>query len=330
VIGALLALSLAVTPPPGASDGRYVMGTVLEIRVPEAPPADGPALLAPLFARAAALDRELSHFDPASALSRLNRAAGAGPQPVPPDLARLLRLSLAYSEQTRGAFDVTVAPLVALWTEAAGRGELPDAASLARARSHVGPGRLRTTGDTAELADGARVDLGGIAKGYALDALVAELRARGVERALLDFGGSSLHALGTPPGEAGWRVLVRDAAGGFAGIATLRDRALSVSGSFGQSSVIGGRRFGHVIDPRSAWPLERARLAAVVADSGARAEALSKALVVLGEREGIALVEALGAEGLLVDADGRRFQTHGFADAVRFEPAARYGRLTPP
>jgi thiamine biosynthesis lipoprotein len=125
-------------------------------------------------------------------------------------------------------------------------------------------------------------------------------------------------------------VLVRDAAGGFAGIATLRDRALSVSGSFGQSSVIGGRRFGHVIDPRSAWPLERARLAAVVADSGARAEALSKALVVLGEREGIALVEALGAEGLLVDADGRRFQTHGFADAVRFEPAARYGRLTPP
>ncbi len=321
MIGALLAAALATAPAPGAADGRYVMGTVLEIRLPDAPPERGAELLEPLFARAAALDRELSRFEPESALSRLNRAAGAGPQPVPADLARLLELALAYAVETRGAFDVTVAPLVALWTEAAQRGVLPDEASLAHARTRVGPGKLRADGTRAELAAGASVDLGGIAKGYATDALARDLRARGIERALLDFGGSSLHALGAPPGERGWRVLVRDANGGFAGIATLRDCALSVSASLGQSSLIGGRRFGHVIDPRSAWPLERAQLAAVVSDSGARAEALSKALLVLGPLQGIALIESAGgAEGLLVDADGRRFATRGFADAVRFTP----------
>ena len=297
------------------------MGTVLEIRLPDAPPPQGATLLDALFARAEGLDRELSRFEPASAVSRLNRAAGEGPQPVPPDLARLLALSLDYAVQTRGVFDVTVAPLIALWTRAAERGALPDEAELARARASVGAPNLRATGARAELAEGAAVDLGGIAKGYATDALAEELRARGVERALVDFGGSSLYALGAPPGEPGWRVLVRDAGGGFAGVATLRDRALSVSGSFGQSTEIGGRRFGHVIDPRSAWPLERAALAAVVADSGARAEALSKALLVLGPEEGIALVEALGgAEGLLVAADGRRFETRGFAAAVAFRP----------
>jgi thiamine biosynthesis lipoprotein len=325
MIGAVLAAAtLAAAATPGSSDGRYVMGTVLEIRLPDASPARGRPLLESLFARAEALDAELSSFRPESALSRLNRAAGGGWHPVPPDLARLLELSLRYSAETRGSFDVTVAPLVALWTTAAERGELPDAASLAHAREQVGARKLRVGAAGASLAPGAAVDLGGIAKGYATDALARELRARGVERALLDFGGSSLHALGAPPGERGWRVLVRDAAGGFAGVATLRDQALSVSGSFGQSRTIPGRRFGHVIDPRSAWPLERAALAAVVSGSGARAEALSKALLVLGPREGIALVESRAdAEGLLVLEDGSRHQTRGFGAAVAFEPMRR-------
>jgi thiamine biosynthesis lipoprotein len=323
VIASLVAATLAATPAVGVSDGRYLMGTVLEIRLPDESRAGGRELLDALFARVAALEHELSSFETASALSRLNGAAGAGPQPVPPDLARLLELSLACRDETLGAFDVTVGPLVALWGEAGARGELPDAAALALARARVGDGKLRVAGGRAELSSGARVELGGIGKGFALDALVRELGERGVERALLDFGGSSLHAIGAPPGEPGWRVLVRDAASGFAGIATLRDQALSVSGSFGRSSRIGGRRFGHVVDPRSGWPLERAGVSAVVADSGARAEALSKALLVLGPDEGIALLEARGgAEGLLVDESGRRFQTRGFARAVRFAPLA--------
>ncbi len=313
----VLASALALAP---ASDGRLVMGTVLEVEV-----AGGDrALLDALFARAAALDAMLTRFDRASALSQLNAAAGRGPLALPAELLDLLAISRAAARETGGAFDVTVGPLVELWWRAAERGAPPSAAELAEARARVGSDAIALEpGRAALLVPGASVDLGGIAKGYALDALVAILRERGAASALLSFGGSSLHAVGAPPGEPGWRVLIRDAAGGFAGVATLCDRALSVSESLGQSREIAGRRYGHVIDPRTGQPLERPRVAAVVAASGARAEVLSKALLVLGEREGIALVESLpDAEALLLDVSGLRFETTGWPRATAFAPAA--------
>jgi thiamine biosynthesis lipoprotein len=104
-------------------------------------------------------------------------------------------------------------------------------------------------------------------------------------------------------------------------VLTLSDQALSVSGSLGQTVEIGGRRYGHVLDPRSGQPLEREREALVVAPNAALAEALSKGLLILGEEEGIALVEAQpGCHGLLVDADGKSWETPGWRSAVRFEP----------
>ena len=119
----------------------------------------------------------------------------------------------------------------------------------------------------------------------------------------------------------GWRLLARAPEGGFAGVVVLRDLSLSVSGSLGQWSEIGGRRFGHVLDPRSGWPLTRRREAIVVAPSGELAEVLSTALLVLGEQEGIALVsDAPGCEALLLDADGRRWSTPGWQRATAFEP----------
>jgi thiamine biosynthesis lipoprotein len=310
-----LAAALALAP---ASDGRLVMGTVLDIEV-----AGGDrALLDLLFARASALDAMLTRFDPGSPLSRLNAASGAGPVALPAELLELLAFSRDAARETGGAFDVTVGPLVALWWRAAERGTPPSADELAAARARVGSERIELGhGRAALLSRGSAVDLGGIAKGYALDALVALLRARGAGSALLSFGGSSLHALGAPPDADGWRVLLHDARGDFAGVVTLRDRALSVSGSLGQSFEIAGRRYGHVIDPRSGLPLERARVAAVVADSGARAEALSKALLVLGESEGIALIDSLAdAEALLLDADGGRYETEGWRRATAFVP----------
>ena len=124
--------------------------------------------------------------------------------------------------------------------------------------------------------EGVSVDLGGIAKGWALDRMLPLLRERGIERALLDFGQSSVWALGAPPGAAGWRLLARGPDEGALGVLTLSDQALSVSGSLGQWVEIGGRRYGHVLDPRSGLPLERRRQALVVAPNAALAEALSQ------------------------------------------------------
>jgi thiamine biosynthesis lipoprotein len=227
------------------------------------------------------------------------------------DLARL----------TRGSFDVTVGPLVALWTRAGERDALPSAAELARARERVGSDRIEVRADgRVALAAGSSVNLGGVAKGFALDRVRPLLRDHGVEAALLNFGQSSTWAVGAPPDGPGWRLLARAPDGGFAGVLTLRDRALSVSGSLGQWTEIEGRRYGHVLDPRSGRPLVRRREALVVAPSATLAEALSKALLVLGEAEGVALVAAQpDCEGLLLDANGGRFATPGWERATRFE-----------
>lgn len=318
----------APPPPPAApvslSDGTYAMGTVLETTLFG---DDADALAAAteeLFGTARRLDALLSTYQPASDVSRLNGAAGAGPVEVDPHVVRILQLSQSFTALTRGTFDISVGPLVELWTRAGERGELPSRAELDAARTLVGPRVFRVRGNAAWLLrPGASLDLGGVAKGYALDEMLPLLRARGIGTALLNFGQSSTWALGAPPDSPeGWRLLARAPDGGFLGVLTLRDRALSVSGTLGQWTEIGGRRYGHVLDPRTGQPLTRRRQAIVVAPSAALGEALSKALLVLGETEGIRLVGARrGCEGLLADADGGVWTTAGFTAATRFEGA---------
>ena len=329
--GAWLALAVLGTGCAGTSPapvvrsaGAYAMGTALEMTLVG---ADAPALdraLADAFAEVERLEALLSSWRAASDVSRLNAAAGVGAVPVDPEVAALLARSLALSRETRGSFDVTVGPLVALWREAEERGLPPSPEEIAAVRDRVGEGRMRVEADAADgaqafLEAGSAVDLGGIAKGYALDRVRAQLPA-GVGAALLSFGQSSAWAIGRPPDAAGWRLLARAPDGGFAGVLTLRDRALSVSGSLGQWREIAGHRYGHVLDPRSGQPLTRRLQALVVGDDATAAEALSKALLVLGPVDGVGLVEAWpGAEALLLDEDGRSWRTAGWDAATAFE-----------
>lgn len=325
LLAALPLLACAAAPPPPLiehSDGRPAMGTILEITLhaPQSPRAQ--TTLGELFEIAQRLDATLSRYDPASDLSKLNRSAGRGAIAVDPELARILETAVAYSHLTRGAFDVTVGPLVALWTRAGETGVAPSAGEIARAKALVGADQIRVDGERVALAqEGVSVDLGGIAKGWALDQMLPLLRANRIEHALLDFGQSSVWALGAPSGAAGWRLLARGPDETALGVITLSDQALSVSGSLGQSALIGGRRYGHVLDPRRGFPLEHRRQALVVAPDATLAEALSKALLILGEEEGVALVAGQpGCEGMLVDAEGGIWETPGWRKAVRFEP----------
>lgn len=308
---------------PAASDGRYVMGTVLEITLHPAGGADGRAALDALFAEAEHLDARLSTYVPASEISRVNAKAARSAQAVSPEVAEILRDAQQYAQLTRGAFDVSVAPLIELWKRAAERGSAPSGAELEAARARVGARLFEVTDvDAVRFArEGVALDLGGIAKGYALDRMLPLLRERRVESALLSFGQSSTWAVGAPPGHAGWRLLLRGPAGGFLGVITLMDQALSVSAALGQSSEIGGQRYGHILDPRDGRPLTRRRQVVVVARSAALAEALSTALLVLDVEEGLTLVTAQeDCEALLTDADGGVRETVGFRRAVAFEP----------
>ncbi len=319
ILGFVLLLSLpsAGLPLSCVIDGRYTMGTVLQLTLCGTDPDQTRRTSDSLFQTAARLDRLLTTYAPDSPVSRLNATAGQGAMPVPAEVMDALSLSVRYWELTRGTFDITVGPLMALWKRASG---LPSPDTVRHTLSRVGSHRIVLSPQgTVALAQNMALDLGGIGKGFALDRMVALLKERRVGRALLNFGHSSQWAVGRPPDAPGWRLLVRLPDGTLTGIATLRDQALSVSGSLGQSVALGDRRYGHVIDPRTGQPIQRDLLACVVAPSAAQAEALSKALLILGESEGTALLERLsGVEGLLLETNGRRWETKGWRQSVSF------------
>lgn len=298
-------------------DGRLVMGTVLDLSllVPPGREDDAREALGAAFETAEALERLTSRHDPASQLSALNAAAGRGGIEIDPRLYELLRLSEAARTRTHGAFDVTVGPLVALWTEAARRDRTPAPDELRRARARVGrPLWLAPPFEAALTVEGMSLDLGGVAKGFAIDRIAAELAGRGLPLSLLSFGRSSVWA-----GGRSWRLRIESDQGEALAVVELADQALSMSSSLSQSTVIEGVEYGHVVDPRSGRALCERRSAVVVADRAVDAEVLSTALLVLDEREGRAVLREAGAEAWVRRADGIGWQSAGWRRATRFQ-----------
>ncbi|HEU4754988.1 MAG TPA: FAD:protein FMN transferase, partial [Armatimonadota bacterium] len=294
-IGAcLLALSLMVTssvaaPRTGALSRftytEYHMGVDarLVVYAPDQPAAERACTAA--FARIAALDTIMSDYRVDSELNRLCARAGGPPVRISPELFRVLQRAQEVSRRSGGAFDVTVGPLIALWRKARKSGVLPDPAEIQRARRLVGWQKLKLDprARTARLmVRGMKLDLGGIAKGYADDEAQRVLKGHGITRALVEMGGDIV-VTGPPPGKEGWTIRVPNA-GNDRGPADLQfaDRAISTSGDTEQFAVIGGRRYSHVVDPRTGQALTNRVEVTVTAPDGLTSDPLSTTLSVLG------------------------------------------------
>ena len=233
------------------------------------------------------IDWLMSHYRPESPLSRLNREADNGPVPVDPELFDFLAECMKYSRESGGAFDVTVGPLMKAWGFFRGEGRLPSELELRETRETIGYGHVTLRGGERTIQfdrSGVELDLGGIAKGYAVDRAVELLRSRGVTAALVSAGGSTIYGLGAPPGRRGWEVSIQDPvhANRVARKALLRDRALSVAGSYEKSFELAGVRYGHVMDPRTGRPVTDVLGVAVLTGSGTEGDALDDAFFVLG------------------------------------------------
>ncbi len=306
------------------TDGRYIMGTVFQATLCQAEPtsqAQMSAVWHEVFATAQRFDALFTTYAPHSPLSHLNAQAGQGLQAVPAEVSDILRISQRYADLTNGAFDITVRPLLSLWRQAETTQTQPTVAAIRHTLRFVGSQKLRfaTPHQVGLPAPGMALDLGGIGKGYALDRIAKQLHEQRLTNALLNFGQSSLWALGRPADGEGWRLLLRQPNGEIVGVATFSDQAVSISGSLGQSMQVEGWRYGHIIDPRTGRPVQRDLLACVVAPSAAQAEALSTALLILGEQEGLDLIEQLdGVEGFLREAHGTQWMTTGWERVSRF------------
>jgi thiamine biosynthesis lipoprotein len=222
------------------------------------------------------LEQRLTIYRGDSEVSQLNREAYLGPVPVSPDLLELLVRAGRIAWETDGAFDYTCGTLIRAWGFFRGPKRVPGRVEHSRALASSGFRNLVLEGGTVRfLREGLELNLGGIGKGFAIDRALAQLRTPCV---LMQAGGSSTRARGAPAGESrGWQIQIGDRTRVW-----LKDRALATSGLDQQYFVHDGRRYGHILDPRTGWPANTVRCASAIANSAAEADALSTAFFVLG------------------------------------------------
>lgn len=315
-----IAACLAAVPAQAAriQDARALMGTVVEIVAEGAHEAALAAAIESAFREMQRLSDMMNHYDPKSVVSAINDAAGARPVAVPPELMEVLAMARAVSRRTGGAFDVTVASIRG-WRFRQDDPRLPSAAEVARQLPLVRwqDLELDERAGTAFLARaGMRVDLGGIAKLYILEAGARALERAGVARLLLNGGGDVVARSGGAP----WRVGVRDprAPGELLGVLEVTNGIVASSGDYERYFERGGRRYHHVLDPRTGYPAEGARGVTLLAARLADANGMGVAIMVLGREEGARLVEATpGLEALIVDRRGAPWLSDGMRRRLR-------------
>ncbi len=311
-------------PPRGVARGGWhrrgetVMGTAIGVELWADDRAAATEAIDAVMAEMHRIDRAMSPFKADSELSRINRDAARAPVLLSDEMFALLRRAVHFSLLGDGAFDITYAAVGHLYDYR--RGIAPGDAELARARACVGwrglelDARARTVRFS---RPGMRIDLGGFAKGHAVDNAAAILRTRGIAHAYVSAGGDS-RLIGDRRGRP-WTIGVRDPRrdGECIALLPLEDAAISTSGDY-ERWFVGrdGERCHHIVDPRTGRSPQHLRSVTIVAADGLTAEAASKTVFVLGVERGLAFIESQpGLDAVVVDADGRLHRSTGWLAA---------------
>lgn len=314
---ALAAPATAAATAPGAAtaaEGHVVtrsgtaMGTALQIRVwsdGHREDAEVEGAIEAALAEISRLERLMTTWRADSDISRVNAAAGQGAVAVSPEVYDVVRRALLYSRLSGGAFDISFDALHGLWrfdddlTPA-----VPDAAEL-RARRRLIDWRrilIEDRGRTVRLATaGMRINLGGIGKGYAVDAAAAVLRQRGFGDNIVQAGGDLM--LSGSKGGQPWMTGIRDprgAAGDYFAVCPVVDHAFSTAGDYERSFILSGKRYHHIIDPRTGYPAQGARSVTIYARDATTADGLDDAVLILGPDKGLKLIEQLPDVGAVI------------------------------
>ncbi|MDE2367801.1 MAG: FAD:protein FMN transferase [Burkholderiales bacterium] len=302
-------LARHLTRPRGAWVQREdaAMGTAIRVELWSEDNRQGEAAAAAVLAEMHRIDRAMSPHKIGSELSLINREAPRRAVPLSEEMALLIGRALEYAQLSEGAFDISYAAVGQLYDYR--RHQRPDAAALAAARECVGWRQLefdRARGTLRFARAGMRIDLGGFAKGHAVDCAAALLRRRGIAHAWVSAGGDS-RVIGDRRGRP-WSVAIRDPRreGEAVAVLPLEDVSISTSGDYERYFDAEGQRCHHIIDPATGVSPQGVRSVTILAEDGLAAEAWSKTVFVHGVERGMALIAAQrGVDAVVVDGDGR-------------------------
>lgn len=270
---------------------KYVMGTVFEIAAYSDSRERASAAIDKAFQEIVRIDDLMSNFKPESALSTLNRSAHFHTERVPSDLYRVIEEAVQFSKISDGKFDITVAPLVNLWKAALAGDSLPSQPQQQQAQACVGYEKIELTppDQVSFNSPCLQLDLGAIGKGYAVDRAAEILHSLEIQDAFLNAGGSTMVAMGSPPGQSAWLVHLRDPSHKIDPYVMLSNGSVSTSEQTAKS-LLGRDSAGHIIDPATAKPLQTEFAVSVIAPTGTMSDGLSTTLLLLGPQEGKVLI----------------------------------------
>lgn len=315
LLGLLLAAAWwRLRPEPGLlRQTRLLMGTTVTIEAAGLDRSSLDAALADAFAEIGSIEALMSPHQPASDVARLSAAPGE--VRVAPATAEVLTCGLEVARRSGGAFDPALGRLKAAWGIEGEEPRVPAAGEIVAALRGIGPDALTLAGTLVRKREPQlAVDLGAIAKGYAVDRAIAVLQTAGVTGGAVNAGGD-IRVFGSRQGRP-WRIGIQHPRQPGAVLTTLEatDRAVVTSGDYERFFEKDGRRYHHIFDPRTGYPAERCQSVTVLAPTAMLADALATALFVLGPEEGLLLLRDYpGVDALIVAADGRRQATPGLA-----------------
>jgi thiamine biosynthesis lipoprotein len=292
-----------------------IMGTRISVEIWHEDAAAAEAAIVAVIAEMHRVDALMSTYKPASQISRVNREAAAGPVTVEPELARLVARALEFSAMSGGAFDITYASVGYLYDYRAGKH--PSDAEIAAALPAINWRHVVVDSSASTirfLKPGVRIDLGGIAKGHAVDSCITLLAARGIRNATVTAGGDS-RILGDRRGRP-WIVGIRHPDDRERVIARIpiEDAAISTSGDYERFFDEDGVRYHHIIDPKTGKSPHGVRSVTIIAPTSTLAEGLTKSVFILGPERGIALVAGQAdVDAVVVTAEGKVLYSRGLA-----------------
>lgn len=287
---------------------RFAMGTLVEVTL-RGTPQDAKEASQSIFDELKRIE-DLTSFHKASTLTQLNNNAGEHPVKVDRELLSMIQEALRIAQVTNGAFDPTVGTLTRLWQFSGGNEpRLPAPSETEEALTKVGWQKVQVDakGGTVFLPErGMAVDLGGIVKGYALNRAAQLLQKRRIESALVNIGGDIVAVGEKAPGKP-WRVGVKDPRkeGGIVSVAPLKNRVIVTSGDYERFFIRDGRRYHHILNPKTGYPAQGVQSVTIVGPIGTTLQPLGTAAFVTGPDEGLTLLKSVpGAEGFTIDATG--------------------------